>query len=552
MNQIYLKNFPKAIDALARAKQFYSGDPHSFSKATPEPNKLLDNLDMHALTIEFIKLQRDLHLDFVQFRESNLELNNINEPDWFCIDDSTLAVIPEHIAQTLDTLHKIELRLQNFAADTTMREKVLKEWRLHNDSFKAARQILSNLDKKESYTRSIDKVFEVARKSGRSLNIADTLKIQKFKEELSKLENAQEHALVEESLLPLIHNELNRQIRKQNAKELAAGLLLTPQMTEIIGKALPSVINSRPVLLVGETGSAKTALALHLAKKIQNSAPEIVSFHGEINTYQLIGRDRLNSLNGMYFQPGPLLIAMKEGKALILDEINAAPPELLKRLNIIMQLRPGQEYKVQEDSDSIVTVQKGFTIIATANEKSKRYKGIEVLSTELKNRFGTNIFRVTYPDSETLMGEMPAEGLAIAEAALSDEQGNLAVELPPGQLEAFIKAAHQTQKLFSGQITEPSQDNHLEDALSTINENINTGQNILDDSVLSPRMVVSILEQIKDGLGSISLPAVLTDWVRGLESKNDRSVITNLLNGFYSHDFVTLLGNRIADAEEMK
>ena len=51
------------------------------------------------------------------------------------------------------------------------------------------------------------------------------------------------------------------------------------------------------------------------------------------------------------FVPGPLLRAMTEGRPVILDEINAMPPEFLKRLNIILQLRPGDTFTIQRCTD---------------------------------------------------------------------------------------------------------------------------------------------------------------------------------------------------------
>ena len=69
---------------------------------------------------------------------------------------------------------------------------------------------------------------------------------------------------------------------------------------------------------------------------------------------------------------------------------------------------------VQEDSGRIVEVHPGFCIIATANEKSKRYKGVDDLSVEFQNRFGANINRVRYPDHDKSYGEYPRENAQLA------------------------------------------------------------------------------------------------------------------------------------------
>src|SRR5690606_13354584 len=67
-------------------------------------------------------------------------------------------------------------------------------------------------------------------------------------------------------------------LRLREAREqLRHGLLLTDQMRRIIAEALPAVLRGEPVLLVGETGGAKTALAEYLSRRGAGLEPELVS-----------------------------------------------------------------------------------------------------------------------------------------------------------------------------------------------------------------------------------------------------------------------------------
>ena len=230
---------------------------------------------------------------------------------------------------------------------------------------------------------------------------------------------------------------------------------------------------------------------------------------------------------------------MERGAPLILDEINAGTPELLKRFNIIMQLRPGDHFTIQEDSGKQVVVQQGFCVIATANEKSARYKGVDVMSAEFKNRFGVNVRRVSYPDSDIVFGQLPTDNIALAEAALADDIGELTVDLPGEQLEAFVKVAHASQKIFTGNYGEGRAAQDIRGFIPQ--DRLADNKPGLDDTVLSPRMMVAILEQVRDGTGRVDLTDILSNWVKGIEKPNDRAVMTQLLG---NHTFIDSNRNR--------
>ncbi|MEB4613597.1 AAA family ATPase [Leucobacter sp. M11] len=318
-------------------------------------------------------------------------------------------------------------------------------------------------------------------------------------------------------------------IRLREAKrQLDGGLLLTEQMRGIIAEALPALHRGEPLLLLGETGGAKTALAEYLARTGLGREPELVSGYGDITSAQVIGAHELRAEGGATvsaFVGGPLLRAMTEGRALILDEVNAMPPEFLKRLNRILQLRPGDRFAVQENAGRAVTIQPGFAVLATANEQTPhRYRGIDRLSSELVNRFGANSYRVHYPDAGLGYAEFPAENALLASAAVVDREGELPRFLSAPELGRAARAAFISQQVFAGRHGEG-----FENYVSTEREI--DGRPGLEESVIAPRTLVAILRKVAGSGGEIGLDHAMRRFVEGVMHREDRRVLTLILQG---------------------
>lgn len=318
-------------------------------------------------------------------------------------------------------------------------------------------------------------------------------------------------------------------MRLREAKEqLESGLLLTGQMSGIIAEALPALHRGEPLLLLGETGGAKTALAEYLARNGLGREPELVSGYGDITSAQVVGVHELRAEGGATvsaFVGGPLLRAMTEGRALILDEVNAMPPEFLKRLNRILQLRPGDRFAVQENAGRAVTIEPGFAILATANEQTPhRYRGIERLSSELVNRFGANSYRVHYPDAGLDYAEFPAENALLATAAVVDRAGELPRFLGSADLARAARAAFISQQVFAG-----SHGEGFANYVSTERE-IDDRPG-LEESVIAPRTLVAILRKVAGSGGAIDLDHAMRRFVEGVMHREDRRVLTLILQG---------------------
>lgn len=321
--------------------------------------------------------------------------------------------------------------------------------------------------------------------------------------------------------------EASRHRLRRARTQLNAGLLLTPQMVTIIDEALPALHRGEPILLLGETGGAKTALAEYLSRHHLGTEPELVSGYGDVNSYQLFGAHELRRDEGVTvsaFVPGPVVRAMSEGIPLILDELNAMPADFLKRFNKILQLRPGDLVAVQEDSGRELEVAPGFCVIATANEQSKRYRGLEPLSAEFLNRFGPNTFRVRYPDAGRSYADAPVENLLLASASVAEADGSLPHGISVEDLDRVARAAFISQQVFSGRHGEG-----FDTFLSS--ERRLDGRPGLEEHVLAPRTLVALLRKVTGSHGAVSLRAALERFLDGVAHDDDRRVLALICAG---------------------
>lgn len=428
------------------------------------------------------------------------------------------------VADNLEDWYMCHAKLHELRKDAGLMERFDEEYRGEQmAATRAAAEFLRAQSRKQDISEQMAKLRSQAAKTDRPLTAGERRRIAALQKQLSEVDenieippnNSKEQFLKEVTRL---------QVREWK-RQLDSGLLMTEQMQTIIDETLPAMMRGEPTLFIGETGGAKTALAEYMARRYCGVEPEFISAYGDVNSYQLIGKQELREKNGASiseFVPGPIIRAMEQGKPLILDEINAMPPELLKRLNKIMQLRPGDKFTVQEDSGRIVEVHPGFCIIATANEKSKRYKGVDDLSVEFQNRFGANINRVRYPDHDKSYGEYPRENAQLAMAAVATERGELPPEIDKRDFEDFVRAARLSQQVFSGANGEGY--NQFIDTDKLVDDR--TG---LEETVLAPRTMVDILRKVAGSYGVVSLKRACQTFLDGIKNQNDRKVMHHIL-----------------------
>lgn len=159
------------------------------------------------------------------------------------------------------------------------------------------------------------------------------------------------------------------------------------------------------VLLAGEPGSGKTALA-------EAAFPGLISVqcHGDMTVAHLLGTHLPTENGGWRWADGPLIEAMRAGRALYLDEVNAMPAEVSTVLHSAMDGRGIIRIDDRPDAPE-VEARPGFYVIGSYNPGSL---GGRRLSEALTSRFAVQITVSTDYDSARSLG-VPEELVTLAE-----------------------------------------------------------------------------------------------------------------------------------------
>ena len=161
---------------------------------------------------------------------------------------------------------------------------------------------------------------------------------------------------------------------------------------------LENIIKSQifyPSYISGPTGNGKSTMVEQICAK--HNRPLIrVNLNMMTDEEQLIGSKTLENGN-VEIVEGPVLIAMRQGTMLLLDEIDAGSANTLLCLQPILE---GKPYYFKLKNEMIVPA-KGFNVCATANTKGKgsddgRYIGTNVLNEAFLERFAVT-FEQDYP-----------------------------------------------------------------------------------------------------------------------------------------------------------
>ena len=308
-------------------------------------------------------------------------------------------------------------------------------------------------------------------------------------------ETIKKYDLIQKKVLEKIdgfmkHDEIYYETKRRNLLEYRRQLLNDGFVeTESIKKTMINIVSHLqigiPVLLRGHLGVGKTEIALHASRKYFGQEPEFISGSEEATKYDMYGKTQIGirseedkirefkhrmdeyirmnknldkkavkavekqyyqtiviqGVTASFFQYGPLIRALKEGKPLLIDEMDGIPHSIIMRLNHILTRRPGDVIRVQEDSGDEITVQKGFCVLATGNIKSARYKR-EELDAAFLSRWWSNDIQYT-PQNETY---------EILVASLLDKRGNLQVKRlgDLDDVKRLTEAASEIQQIFTG------------------------------------------------------------------------------------------------------
>lgn len=167
-------------------------------------------------------------------------------------------------------------------------------------------------------------------------------------------------------------------------------------------KDIETIIKSKhfyPTYVAGPTGNGKSTMIEQACAK-HNRSMIRVNLNMMTDEDQLIGTKTLEDGN-IKIVDGPVIIAMKMGIPILLDEIDAGAANTLLCLQPILEGKP-YYYKLRNE---IVYPAPGFNVFATANTKGKgsedgRYIGTNILNEAFLERFAVT-FNQEYPSSMT-------------------------------------------------------------------------------------------------------------------------------------------------------
>jgi hypothetical protein len=165
-------------------------------------------------------------------------------------------------------------------------------------------------------------------------------------------------------------------------------------------KDLRNIIKSQmfyPVFITGLSGNGKTLMVEQVCAELKRECIR-VNISIETDESDLLGGPTLVNGN-VVNRDGPVLIAMKRGAVLLIDEVDRGSNKLMCLQGIL----EGKPY-YNKKSGELVHAAKGFTVIATANTKGRGSDDGKYLSQILDDAF-LERFPITveqeYPDART-------------------------------------------------------------------------------------------------------------------------------------------------------
>lgn len=186
-----------------------------------------------------------------------------------------------------------------------------------------------------------------------------------------------------------------------------------------------------PTLLVGETGTGKTSLIRELAELNKQTYTRF-SITGETTVDDFVGKYILKNGETVW-QDGILLSAVKGGHYLVVDEINAALPEILFVLHSLLD---DDKYVIVPQKDnSLIKPHTGFRFFATMNPVEE-YAGTKELNKAFMSRFAM-VIEVEYPDRQTEVK------IVTSRSQITESMANKMVDVAIG-----VRRAKEADKVF--------------------------------------------------------------------------------------------------------
>jgi cobaltochelatase CobS len=194
----------------------------------------------------------------------------------------------------------------------------------------------------------------------------------------------------DEELAPALQAQVLPLKRRQIIQDIDSTIPLRDKTYVPFGfyRQLEQIVKSKtfyPVFITGLSGNGKTTMVEQVAAKLQRECIR-VNVSIETDEDDLIGGNTLQDGNVIY-REGPVIMAMRQGAILLIDEIDRGSNKLMC-MQSILEGKPLFNKKTGE----VIHPKEGFTIIATANTKGRgtedgRFIAAQILDEAFLERF---------------------------------------------------------------------------------------------------------------------------------------------------------------------
>ena len=153
-----------------------------------------------------------------------------------------------------------------------------------------------------------------------------------------------------------------------------------------------------PLYVYGPLGSGKSSCIKQVAARLNYPVFEVTG-HGRLEYGDLVGHFTVQNGN-MTFEYGPLVLAMRYGGILLLNEIDLTAPEVAAGLNSILD---GSPLCIAENGGEIISPNPMFRFVATANsngagDETGLYQGVQRQNAAFLDRF--ILCEMGYPEAQ--------------------------------------------------------------------------------------------------------------------------------------------------------